>query len=365
MRQRVCSGIIFIAFIACLAPRVRADPGAAVSRQDDAYHFATFADGRHDGLFAEWWYFNLVDPDAGVQGIFAYSVVDPADRTGRGLSSVLAVAYVAGGPLQQGVYLPPDAFAASTEQADVNVGQGLPSGGRVEVIDDGRYRIVGTVAGAHAIAWDLVYERQSESWFAADRRRVGRFPWEQMSWLVYMPSASVRGILTVDGHTYRIRGARGYHDHNWGEWIPGLVTWNWAEYGGPGIRVAVGDFPKVAEGIVGVDFDGERTVFDPTQYRITHSAWRFDAVNRRWFPARSRVRAESDRMLLDVRFRARDTVPIVPRLDLPVLPVVYEQTADVTGTLWEKTPAGEWRLLTSFAGTGFEEYTSLTTVKPQ
>jgi hypothetical protein len=359
--MRLSPGIIIIL---CLAGGVRADPGA-VTRQDDAYHFASFADGRHDGLFAEWWYFNLVDPDQDVQAIFAYSVVDPTDRTGRGLSSVLAVAYVAGGPLQEGVYLPPDAFDASTEQADVTVGLGLPSGGHMEVIDDGRYRIVGTVAGAHSIAWNLVYERQSDSWFAADRRHVGQFPWEQMSWLVYMPSASVSGILTVDGHAYRIRGARGYHDHNWGEWIPGLVTWNWAQYSGPRVRVAVGDFPKVAEGTVGVDFDGRQTAFEKPQYRITHSAWRFDTVNKRWFPTRSRVRAESDRMLLDIRFRALDTVPIVPPLDLPVRPLVYEQTADITGTLWEKTPAGEWRLLTSFAGPGFKEYTSLTTVKPQ
>jgi len=362
MRRRLSFGVIII----CLAGGIRADPGAAtVSRQDDAYHFASFADGRHDGLFAEWWYFNLMDPDEGVEAIFAYSVVDPAGRTGRGLSSVLAVAYVAGGSVQQGAYLPPDAFVASTEQADLSVGLGLPEGGRVEVLDDERYRIVGTVGGAHAVAWNLVYERQSEPWFAADRRLVGRFPWEQMSWLVYMPSASVRGILAVDGHEYRIRGARGYHDHNWGEWIPGLVTWNWAQYSDPRVRIAVGDFPKVAEGTVGVDFDGEQTVFDAKQYRITHSAWRFDAANRRWFPARSRVRAENDRRLLDVRFRARDTVPIVPPLDLPVLPLVYEQTADITGTLWEKTPAGEWRLLTSFAGPGFKEYTSLTAVTPQ
>jgi hypothetical protein len=47
------------------------------------------------------------------------------------------------------------------------------------------------------------------------------------------------------------------------------------------------------------------------------------------------------------------------------LPLVYERTADITGTLWEKTPHGEWRLLTCFAGTGFKEYTNLTTVDPQ
>jgi len=288
MRLRLSTGIFFL----CLAAWALADGGVSpVTRQDDAYHFAAFADGRHDGNFAEWWYFNLVEPEQGVQAIFAYSVVDPANKTGRGLSSVLAVAYVAGGPHQEGAYLPPDSFAASGDQADVTVGEGLPDGGRIEVIDDRRYRIVGTVAGAHSIAWNLVYTRQGDSWFAADRRHVGRLPWEQMSWLVYMPSASVSGTMTVDDRVYRLRGARGYHDHNWGEWIPGIVTWNWAQYSGPRVRVAMGDFPRVHEGTVGVDFGGRRTVFGKSQYRLTHSAWRFDAVNKCWFPAVSRARA--------------------------------------------------------------------------
>jgi hypothetical protein len=363
MRLRLSPGIFYVCLAYLyLSGWALADGGATpVTRQDDAYHFAAFADGRHDGSFAEWWYFNLVEPEQGVQAIFAYSVVDPTNRSGRGLSSVLAVAYVAGGPYQEGAYMPPDSFAASADQADVTVGPG----GRIEVIDDGRYRIVGAVSGAHSITWNLVYTRQSDSWFAADRRHVGRFPWEQMSWLVYMPSASVSGTLTVDDRVYRLRGARGYHDHNWGEWIPGIVTWNWAQYSGPHVRVAVGDFPKVDEGTVGVDFKGRQTVFERSQYRMTHSAWRFDAVNRRWFPAASRLRAESESLVLDVRLKALDTVPIVPPLDLPIRPLVYEQTADITGTLWEKTPQGEWRLLTSFAGTGFKEYTSLTTVDSQ
>ncbi len=359
--RRLTSAILSL----CVAAAALADTGApAVGREDDAYHFAAFADGRHDGSYAEWWYFNLVDPKQDVQAIFAYSVVDPADRTGRGLSSVLAVAYVPGGPLQQGAYLTPGAFTGSTEQADVSVGPALGSEGHVEVVDDGRYRIAGTVDGQHPISWDLVYERESASWLAADRRPVGRFPWERMSWLVYMPSASVSGTVTVDGHAYVLHGARGYHDHNWGEWIPGLVTWNWAQYSNARVRIAVGDFPKVAEGTVGVDFDGRQTVFAKPQYTVTHSAWRFDAVYRRWFPTRTRVRAESDTMILDVRFQARDTVPVVPPLDLPLLPLVYEQTADITGRLWKKTASGQPRLLKSFAGMGFKEYTSITTVKP-
>jgi hypothetical protein len=346
-----------------LAP---ADGGAPpVSRQDDAYHFAAFADGRHDGNFAEWWYFNLVDPDHGVQAIFTYAVIDPAQRTRLGMASVLAVVYAAGGPLQEGAYLPPDSFAGSADQADVTVGEGLPAGGRIEVIGDGRYRITGTVSGTHSIAWNLVYSRRSQPWFAADQRQVGWLPWERMSWLVYMPSASVSGSMTVDGRVYRLREARGYHDHNWGEWIPGIVTWNWAQYSDARVRVAVGDFPNVAEGTVGVDFHGRQTVFTKPQYWITHTAWKFDATNKQWFPTTSWLWAANESMILGVRFEARETVPIVPPLDSPLRPLVYEQTADITGALWGRTPQGDWRLLTSFTGPGFKEYTSLTTVGPQ
>jgi hypothetical protein len=356
-------GILF--FLLCLARWAPADGVASpVTRQDDAYHFASFAGGAHEGNFAEWWYFNLVDPDHGVNAVFAYSVIDPANKTQLGMASVLAVVYAAGGPVQQGAYLPPDSFAGSPEQADVSVAEGPAGGGRIEVIDDGRYRITGTVAGTHRVAWNLVYTRRSPPWLAADERRVGWLPWEVMSWLVYMPSASVSGSITVDGRRYRLRGARGYHDHNWGEWIPGLVTWNWAQYGGPGIRVAVGDFPNVAEGAVGVDFEGRRTVFEKPQYWITHSDWAFDLVNQQWFPTTSWLWAANQTTILAVRFHVQETVPIVPPLNFPIRPLVYEQTADVAGALWERTPPGDWRLLTTFADTGFKEYTSVTVASP-
>ena len=73
---------------------------APVTPQDDAYHFASFADGEHDGLYAEWWYFNLIDPEHDLQAIFAYSVVDPANRSRLGLASVLGVVYTPGGTVQ-------------------------------------------------------------------------------------------------------------------------------------------------------------------------------------------------------------------------------------------------------------------------
>jgi len=46
--SRLCSGILFLYVAGAALPEAGAP---AVGRQDDAYHFASFADGRHDGLF--------------------------------------------------------------------------------------------------------------------------------------------------------------------------------------------------------------------------------------------------------------------------------------------------------------------------
>lgn len=364
VKQRVLAGAVAVSLWLGVAPASGPDD-APVSRPDDGYHFSSFADGEHDGRYAEWWYFNLIDPGQDLQMIFAYSVVDPANRSRLGLSTVLAVVYRAGGTVQQLAAFPPGSFSGSPEQADVTV-SGAPSGrGRIEVQDDDRYRITGAAFGEHRITWSLVYAREGTPWFAADRWNVGGRPWELMSWLVYMPGATVSGTVTVDGVTYRLRGARGYHDHNWGEWIPGVVTWNWAQYSAPGIAVALGDFPRVERGIVAVDFEGRREVFERPQYVIDHGEWTYDPVNKRRFPARTSLRAEGATAALELRMDALATEGIVPPLDLPVRPLIYEQTVRVTGVLWERDEAGGWRLRTRFAGLGFKEYTSLTAARPQ
>ncbi len=359
MRKRSLSVLVFL--------WLAAGPSAAavdtpITRSDDAYHFASFEDGQHDASYAEWWYFNLADPEQDVQFAFAYAVLDPANHSGLGLASVLAMVYTPAGRFQQGAYLPSDAFSASDEQADVAIAGGVRGGGRIEVIDDTRYRIVGALAGEHRVAWNLIYDRRGEPWFAQDRQNVGSLPWEQMSWLLYMPGASVSGRVIVDGRTYLVRGVRGYHDHNWGEWIPTLVAWNWAQYFEPGLHVAMGDFRSAPVGAVGVDFQGRRTVFEKAQYQLLHTAWQYDPPNRQWFPTTSWLLAQNETAALLVRLETLGTLAVVPPLDIPLLPepLVYEQTARIGGALWERDPRGGWRLLTSFDGGGFKEYTSVT-----
>jgi hypothetical protein len=100
------------------------------------------------------------------------------------------------------------------------------------------------------ISWDLTCVRLSPGWFGGQREQVGLFPWEQMSWLVYMPA----------------------------EWILTTVTWNWAQNFEPGLILALGDFRNKEVGELSVDFQGCRTVFEKSEYRLLHTRWNYDAT---------------------------------------------------------------------------------------
>ena len=338
-----------------------ADP----TRRDDAYHLAQFSDGQHDENFVEWWYFNLQDPAQGLELAVTYAVLDPANLTGFGLSSVSAIAYTAAGHFTDTAVYPTTQFHASSQQADVLIPGGSPaSWNYIKVLSDDIYRVAGSIHREHDVSWNLLYVRRDRGWFGLDRERVGVFPWEQMSWLQYMPAAFVTGEVAIDGHTYQVSNTRGYHDHNWGEWIPFTVTWNWAQFTGPGLTFAIGDFINSATGVVSVDSFGARTVFEKQQYQIVHGGWSYDAANQLWFPTTTVVQGQTEDRFLVVSMSAIDTVPLrpPPQLPLPLVPVIYEQTAIYAGWLWERDQTGDWRLTRTFRGQGFKEYTGVTAV---
>ena len=355
MRSRLFAAL----FILSAVPGSAAEP----ARRDDAYHAAQFLDGQHDANYAEWWYFNLTDPSQDLQLAVTYMVIDPANLTGVGLSSVAAIAYTPAGAFTETAVYPTTAFLASTEQADVLIAGGTPvTWNAVRVLGDDVYQVTGSIHEQHDVSWNLVYLRRSAAWLGIDRAPVGVFPWEMMSWLQYMPSAFVTGEVVVDGRAFHVTNVRGYHDHNWGEWIPFTVKWNWAQYAGAGLTFSIGDFMSNATGVVSVESFGQRTVFEKDQYRLVHGAWKYDAVNELWFPDTTLVLAQTEDLVLVVSISATDTVPVLPppQLPLPLVPVIYEQTADYTGWLWEKDQAGEWRLARTFRGPGFKEYTGVT-----
>ena len=361
-RAAIRSAVVALGLIASLPAYA-----AEATRRDDAYHFALYASGEHAANYVEWWYFNLFDASSRLQLAVTYAILDPANISGFGTASLAVVAYTPDGAFTETNVAPPAAFGASPDQADVLIaGTSRPALNFIQVLSDDVYRVTGAVDGAHHVSWNLLYLRQSRSWLAFNRTRVGVLPWEEMGWVQYMPGASVWGDVEIDGRHFRVSNVRGYHDHNWGTWIPFTVTWNWTQYFEPGLAFSIGDFRNSAAGLVSIDVAGTRTVFSKDQYFLLHEDWRLDLTYHLWFPGKTTLYASNGREALVVVMRADDTVPVTPprEIPLPLIPVIYEQTADFSGSFWESDGAGTWRLVRAFRGGGFKEYTDVTVPPP-
>ena len=173
---------------AALATDALVAPGPS----DDAYHYRYFADGKHDGNYLEWWYFNFLDAANDVQAIFSYAIVDPENLTGSGMAFMGVIAYTPEGVVADADSCPVEQFHASYYDANVEI-----CGSDIVVLDRDTYRIQGSIASG-LVSWDLTYSSRAEPWFSGDREWVGLFPWERMSWLVYMPGAEVSGTIEAD-----------------------------------------------------------------------------------------------------------------------------------------------------------------------
>jgi hypothetical protein len=318
----------------------------------DGYHFAQWLGTSHLANYTEWWYFNVYDSLNNVQAIFSYLVSDPANQPGGlfrfGIAEMAAVAYTPTGIVTEADVYPAHAFLAAYDKANVQIG----SNG-VSVIDPDTYQISGVTADGR-IVWNLTYRRTAPSWYATQRFNVASESWELMSWLLYMPSASVSGTLTVDGTTYNV-SASGYHDHNWGEWDLTGVPWNWAQYSQTGLTFDLGDFPDKPGGIAGIEVNGQRYLFQSGQYTLTHTAWAYDPVYNLYYPSQSVFQADNGTAQLTVTMSVQSTDPLAAPLP-PSVPnaIVYEQTARYSGQV---TIHGSSII---FAGNGFKEYTALT-----
>lgn len=358
MRKTILILTILLMLVS-VGPSTATDALAEVYPGDDAYHYSDFRDGKHDANYIEWWYFNLFDDTSDIQIIFHYSIINPDNILDFGLAGVGATVFTAEGIISEMDTFSTDSFYASEEEPHVKIGEGDIN--FVEVNGNHTYHIVGCIADGW-LSWDLFYEPRIDPWFGAERENVGRFEWEQMSWLVYMPGAHVTGKVVIDGKTYHVDQAPGYHDHNWGEWITFHVLWNWAQYFEPGIALEIGDFRNRPVGVVSIEVDGQRTVFEKNDYHLYHTRWTFDPKYRKWFPSVTWLVAENKKKRLIVRIQTLAAEALMSPLEMPcLLPdvVLYEQTASYTGRLWDKKHQGAWEVSVKFHGKGFKEYSVL------
>jgi hypothetical protein len=321
-----------------------------VPESDDANHLFYWLSSGHLANYTEWWYFNFYDSTNNVQAIFSYFINNPLSASGGllpiGISEMSAVAYTPAGIVNEmDVYLPLS-FSARYDQANVKIG----NQNSITVVDADSYRIAGASRDGR-MSWNLLYQRQAPSWYAGSRVNVGPDPWQLMSWLLYMPRAAVSGTLTVDGKHYSVQ-APGYHDHNWGEWNLNGVPWNWAQYSQPGLTFDLGDFPDKPGGFASLEVNGQRFVFNNSQYTLTHTQWALDPANNLLYPTQSVFHASNGLADVDITMNVLASDP----LSIPLPPpraVIYEQTVSYTGHYWilGKTQ--------HFTGNGFKEYTGI------
>ncbi len=322
-----------------------------VSLKDDAYHYKYSLDGINDHLYTEWWYFNVYNMDR--QFMVSYLLLDPGNLTGIGVAEVLAIVYD-GMPLIGFTSTSVSDFTADYEKPNVTIGSNslLALNDTTFVINGSCYDIYSHIP----IQWNLTYTMDVGSWFGASApMHVGHIPDDWMQWLSYMTGANVQGTITIGGMTYDMSG-RGYHDHNWGEWLSYDPQWNWAQVSVPeeNASLILGDViaPPVRNTVMAFKYNGTTITFNDID--LTYTGYGFDSVTSKLYPDEYHVTGNSDEYSINVTISVIKNVPLV-RPFPGALPdyVLFEQVSDYNITLFKD----EERVY-SLNQSGFSEYTT-------
>lgn len=312
-------------------------PSTNVSEADDAYHLDQFADRSHESEYMEWWYFNFIDVESGLAGFVQYGIYDPEDRLGLRLPILYSTNYYLGSKSQPFISQQIEGdvpFSASSEVANVT----LDITNTITVLDADTYHLVGSSPDGFS-AWNLTYKRQNSlSVFMDDDLSMpGRFDkWTVLSWIVYMPRAIIEGDWYVNGHTYQIKAATGYHDHNFGLWPSWDMLWAWIQYNDNEVTLvgsATAGGETEAGGIfVYLQSTQEKLFFNLTGVNINRSNWTHKFFIRDWtYPAVtaiSNVPSTDGKYLLNLSWEVQ-TIAFLWKL--PV--IVFEQVSLYSGSI--------------------------------
>lgn len=192
-----------------------APSAAAVLEEIDRFHRPV--PGPAGRSWAEWWYFNFVNPD----GLYGY-VSFIADRERRVRVSVTV--RHPGGRLMRweethaGGVLP---FAGRTFRAGPH---------RID-LRKGTYEIHLAREGFSA---DLSVRPTPHFYFPPVELQAGAF---RSGYVVPALRAEVTGVMRLGAETFHLN-ATGYHDHNWGVWQ--AVTWEWGTASSPEFALLAG-----------------------------------------------------------------------------------------------------------------------------
>jgi hypothetical protein len=173
--------------------------------------------------WAEWMYFNLLDPASGRYAYLSYFVAGDV-RAGKAMGSLSLQWGAPGGRVARfATAAAIDSTALDLEGANVRFGDFAhvaQRGGRYALF--GRYR--DAVTGA-PVEIDLEVVPEPRAYLpAAVMKGSDGF---ESGYAVPAALGRARGTIAIGGERHELTGAIAYHDHNWGYWKS--VRWDWGQ----------------------------------------------------------------------------------------------------------------------------------------
>jgi hypothetical protein len=183
--------------------KVITDPAALQTiTSDDGLHLENFEPGNF-----EWWYFDIIDPATGcILKIVAHLGTDPLRR-----KCFPQIALSVKTPAGKRTFAQPcqlDAFDAARDACHVKIGEQFHC-----YLENSDYHIRVAIP---AFTGEFTFVRLRPGWkplgdeVAIERRKRRAV----FGWVIPVPRAVVTGTFHIEGRTYHLNNASGYHDHN-------------------------------------------------------------------------------------------------------------------------------------------------------
>jgi hypothetical protein len=321
----------------------------------NSWHLHEYPDNLLKASYLEWKYFNFSAPS--LSGIFIYFVADPANMTGIGGGRVVARIYtdkkVFGGVAR----IPMKEVLPSKKDAAIRMG----SVGTVKVAGD-NHRIQGKLG---KVSWDLKYSPLAPAIKGFSNIGLDMFGLERVSWEIKMPKARVFGMIKIGSRTVRIRSL-GYTDADWGNIVPLLDEFSWAQYNDRKASIVIAEtrglgINKKRSGHWAktyVTLGEKKIIFPESRMHIANVDWSVIPKTRIKVPRAALIRAENKNYSLLLEIHALYSDPLRFRMPfyIPLRPITVEQPAIFTGGLFKKT-GNSLKQLYEINGKGFKEYT--------
>lgn len=186
--------------------------------------------------WAEWWYFNLLDPESGRFAYLSFFVAGDVAR-GRAVGSLSIQLGAPGRAAARHAFVVPiDSTALALDDVRVTFED---ASARASVrFAGGAYRLAARFRDAlsgRPVVLDLVVVPQPRAYVPpVVLRGEGGF---ESGYVVPAVLARASGTIDVGGTRTTFADALAYHDHNWGTWRD--VAWDWGQVQGPDARIAI------------------------------------------------------------------------------------------------------------------------------